>query len=82
MSKVTGSRKSPKGTHRRPKEHNFTQFIIGVLFIASLVGIYFLSLILNDPVSFGLGFLIGFALLIAFYLLWKYLPTWDLKKRQ
>ena len=68
--------------HRHSESINFTKFLIIVGFIFSLVGIYFLSLIMNDPVSFGLGFLIGFALLIAFYLLWKYLPTWDLKKRQ
>ena len=79
MSKVKGRRGSYP---HRSKEHNFTHFIIGVLFIVSLVGIYLLSLIMNDPVSFGLGFLIGFVLLIVFYLLWKYLPAWDLKKRQ
>ncbi|TES93936.1 MAG: hypothetical protein E3J90_13680 [Promethearchaeota archaeon] len=79
MSKVKGSRGSY--THRS-NEHNFTHFIIGVLFIASLVGIIFLSFIMNDPASFGWGVLIGLTLFIVFYLLWKKAPSYDLKKRQ
>ena len=77
MSKVQSKR---KGTHRYSNEHNFTNFLIGVLFIISLIGIIILSFIMKDPVSFGWGFLIGFALLIVFYLLWKYAPPYYLKK--
>ncbi len=80
MRKVQG-RSRVKGTHRRPKEYNFTHFIIGVLFIASLVGIIFLSFIMNDPASFGWGCLIGFTFIVVFYILWKKAPQWDLNKR-
>lgn len=80
MRKVTGSRR-PKGTDRRPKKYNFTHFIVGVLFVVSLVGIFFLSFIMNDPVSFGWGVLIGFVLIVVFYILWKKAPQWDLNKR-
>ena len=81
MSKVTGSRRT-KGTRRKPKVYNFTHFIIGLLFIGSLVGIIFLSFIMKDPASFGWGFLIGFTLIVVFYILWKKAPPWDLNKRQ
>lgn len=77
MSKVKGGRNSP---HYYSKGLNFTKFLIIIGFILSIVGICFLSLIMNDPVSFGLGFLIGFAVLIFFYLLWKYVPPYYLKK--
>ena len=79
MSKVQGSRRT-KGIRRKPKEYNFTHFIVGVLFIISLVGIGFLSSIMNDPVSFGWGFLIGFTLIVVFYILWKKAHPWYLNK--
>ena len=71
MRKVKGSRGSYV---YQSKEHNFTHFIVGVLFIISLIGIIILSFLMNDPVSFGWGFLIGFTLFVGFYLLWKYAP--------
>ena len=70
MSKVQGRRKS-KSMRHYSQGLNFTKFLIVLLFIASLVGIIFLSFIMNDPVSFGWGVLIGFTLLVVFYILWK-----------
>jgi len=79
MSKVQGRRRI-KGAHPHSEGLNFTKFLIIVLFIASLIGIIFLSFIMNDPASFGWGFLIGFTLFLVFYVLWKYAHPYYLKK--
>jgi len=77
MSKVQGRRKSPRSYSQGL---NFTKFLIIVLFIASLIGIGFLSIMMNDPASFGWGVLIGFTLIVVFYILWKYAHPYYLKR--
>ena len=74
MSQVKSGRKVRPHPSHYSKPVDCTKFLIVIIFFASIGGIVYLSFQTNDPISFGLGIVVGFVWLIAFYLLWKFVP--------